>query len=440
MFGTSGIRGPIGETITPRLALRLGRALGADAERVVVGRDVRDSGRMLEHALVAGLQSSGCAVVRVGIESTPTIARGVPWLAADYGVVITGSHNPASDNGFKFWNQYGRAFTREQYRRVIRRATAGTTPSAAADDIGSTQRVESLSDRHGRHLCSTFQSIDGLDVVVDLGNGAGQLTGTVLDRLGCTVTTLNSRRDGQFPSRQSEPTPGACQQLSAAVRDQNAALGLAHDADADRLLAVDETGRFVPGDELFALFAAQAAATGSQVAITVDTSSLVEDVVTDAGSDVVRTAVGDIFVADALAAPAVGFGGEPSGMWIWEHEARCPDAHFAACKLVELIESGETLSSQLAGYADQYVTSRGCLDVSAKYDTIDRIRSRVAGQYDRVDTTDGIRVETDSGWFLIRASGTEPVIRVTAESETESRTTQLFEAAKHHVEPAVLSV
>lgn len=440
MFGTGGIRGPVGETVGTNLAIRLGRALGTHADSVVVGRDVRETGRMLEHALIAGIEECGSAVIRVGVESTPTVARSVPWLDADLGVAITGSHNPAGDNGFKLWTETGRALSRSQYRSIIRRANAGTVSLASPDEIGSTTDRTEIREIHRKRLVSAFDSLAGLSVVVDLGNGAGRLTADVLEDLGCDVTTLNSHRDGQFPGRGSEPTADACQRLCRTVRAIEADIGIAHDADADRMCAVDETGRFVPGDELFGLFASQVAATGSQVAVTVDTSSLVEEAVLDAGGEIVRTAVGEMSVAAAMDDTQVVFGGEPSGLWIWDDHTRCPDGHLAACKLVEQVRTGGPLSAQLARFTGRYTTRRRYLDAGAKYDVIDRIRRRLNGEYEQIDTTDGVRIETDIGWFLIRASGTEPVVRITAEAADKEAADQLFDRATALIESVALSV
>ncbi len=440
MFGTGGIRGPVGETIGTSLAVRLGRAIGSEVELVVVGRDVRASGRLLERALVAGIEECGSSVIQVGVESSPTIARSVSWLGADLGVAITGSHNPAGDNGFKLWSAEGRALSRTDYRRIVRRANAGTVSLASADDIGSVSRRSDCRDRHRRQLLDALGSMDGMSVVVDLGNGAGGLTADVLDERGCQVLTLNSHPDGTFPGRASEPTASSCEQLRDVVKSTDADLGIAHDADADRMVAVDERGRFVPGDELFALFASRAVDPGDSAAVTVDTSSLVDDAVQAAGGEVVRSAVGEMAVADAMDGSNVVFGGEPSGLWIWADHTRCPDGHLAAGKLVELVSDTGPLSSQLAPFCGRYTTRRACLDADAKYDAIDRIRRRLDGDYDRIDTTDGIRIETESGWVLIRASGTEPLIRITADAPEPAAADRLFERARGLVESTALSV
>ena len=440
MFGTGGIRGPVGETIGTNLAIRLGRALGSEANTVVVGRDVRASGRLLERALVAGIEECGGDVVRTGVESSPTIARSVSWLGGDLGVAVTGSHNPSGDNGFKLWTAAGRAVGRSEYRRIVRRANAGTVSLAPADEIGSTLRRDDCRDRHRSALLAAFDSLDGLSVVVDLGNGAGRLTADVLDELGCQVLTLNSHPDGTFPGRPPEPTATTCERLGRVVGSTDADLGIAHDADADRMLAVAETGQFVTGDELFALFASVAAEAGRQIAMTVDTSSLVERAVRAAGGTVVRTAVGEMAVAEAMDDPQIVFGGEPSGLWIWGDHTRCPDGHLAACKLAALVRDNGPLSAQREPFRGRYTTRRACLDVDAKYDAIDRIRRRLGGEYNRIDTTDGIRIETDSGWFLIRASGTEPVVRLTADAADPAAADRLFGRARRLVESTALSV
>lgn len=439
MFGTGGIRGPVSDTIGTNLAIRLGRAIGTDTELVVVGRDVRESGPMLERALLAGIEECGSDTIRLGVESAPTIARSVSWLDADLGVAITGSHNPAGDNGFKLWTDEGRALNRGEYRSLVRRANAGTVSQASADEIGTAMRRTDLRERHHRHLGSAFDNTEGVSVVVDLGNGAGRLTADALATLGCDVTTLNGHRDGQFPGRGSEPTAAACQQLCRTVRATNADLGIAHDADADRTCAVDETGRFVPGDELFALFAATAAAPGQAVAVTVDTSSVVTEAVRANGGEIVRTAVGELSVAEAMDDNRVVFGGEPSGLWIWGDETRCPDGHFAACKLVDRIRTDGPLSKQLAEFAGRYTTRRCCLNAEAKYDAIDRIR-RLDVSYKRLDTTDGIRIETDDGWFLIRASGTEPVLRITTDATSAATADRLLDRAEQLIESTALTV
>jgi len=203
------------------------------------------------------------------------------------------------------------------------------------------------------------------------------------------------------------------------------------------MLAVDETGRFVPKDVLLALFAQRAVtrADGGRVAVPVDTSLCVDDAVMAAGGELVRTSVGDVFVAEAAAEPGAVFGGEPSGAWIWPAETLCPDGPLAACKLAALVGNEGSLASQVDA-VESYPLYRENIEVEAKREVMDRVTESVTASFDRVETIDGLRVETDDGWFLIRASGTQPLVRVTAEARQETAARRLCEQAVEQVTTA----
>ncbi|WP_049923651.1 phosphoglucosamine mutase [Halopiger djelfimassiliensis] len=429
MFGTSGIRGPVGDAVTAELALAVGRAVASEGnERVVLGRDVRESGRMLVDAVAAGLCECGADVHEVGIETTPTLARAVDYLDADAGIVVTASHNPPSDNGLKLRTPSGKAFGPEKREAIARRVREDDYKLAPWDDLGDRQRCGDVRDAHAERIIDAVDPDGTPSVVVDIGNGTGGLTASVLDDLGCSVRTLHGNRDGSFPGRPSEPTRETLEALATFVSRTDALLGVAHDGDADRMLAVDETGTFVPKDSLLALFARAAADEGDRIAVPVDTSLAVDDALSPLGASVTRTRVGDVFVAERTTEPDVVFGGEPSGAWIWPAETRCPDGPLAAAKLVELVSNRGPLS-ELVGSIPRYPIRRTSVDVTDKTAAMDGIRRRVADRYADVDTRDGVRVETDDGWFLVRASGTEPLVRVTAEARTEPDTDRLFDEA-----------
>ncbi len=440
MFGTSGIRGPLGETVTAALALDVGRAVATDgADRVLVGRDARDSGRFLADAVAAGLAECGASVVDLGQVATPTLARSIDRLNADAGVVITASHNPAPDNGIKLWTPSGQAFDLDQRERITELVDREAYAFAAWDETGDRHRDETATAAHRDALVEAVdrESIEGLDIVVDVGNGVGGVTATALCEVGADVTTLNAQPDGAFPGRPSEPTAETVGDLCAQVEHTDADLGIAHDGDADRMLAVDETGRFVPKDVLLALFAQRAVtrADGGRVAVPVDTSLCVDDAVTAAGGELVRTSVGDVFVAEAAAEPGAVFGGEPSGAWIWPAETLCPDGPLAACKLAALVGNEGSLASQVDA-VESYPLYRENIEVEAKREVMDRVTESVTASFDRLETIDGLRVETDDGWFLIRASGTQPLVRVTAEARQETAARRLCEQAVEQVTTA----
>ena len=441
MFGTSGVRGPVGEEITAALALDVGRALATDgADTVVVGRDARDSGRMLTRALLAGLTECGADAVDVGVEATPTVARAVAREGADAGIVVTASHNPAPDNGIKLWRSDGRAFGEADNDRIAEIVGSVGFAFAGHDGIGTVEERSAVAGgdarrRHERALRESVPLPDDLSVVVDLGNGVGRVTADALHAAGCDVETLNAQRDGRFPGRPSEPTAANCETACEVVAATDADLGVVHDGDADRMMAVDERGRFVAGDALLALFGRRAAGAGDRVAVPVDTSLLVADALAEVDAEVTYTPVGDAYVAAEAAKPGVAFGGEPSGAWIWPERTLCPDGPLAACVLTALVGAEGSLAALVDDLPD-YPIRRDSVRTDAKRAIVERVGEVAAAEYADVSTLDGIRVETEAGWFLVRASGTEPLVRITAEAREEADADTLFETARDLVERA----
>ncbi|MFW5956668.1 MAG: phosphoglucosamine mutase [Halorhabdus sp.] len=433
MFGTSGIRGPVGETVTADLALRMGRALGVDADRVVVGRDPRESGEFLLDALAAGLRESGTDVIDLGLAATPTVARAVRWERADAGVMITASHNPPQDNGIKLWQPSTQAYDTPRQETIARRIDEGTTDLKNWEAIGSCER-RNATKNHVQAILEAVDVEDPPEVVLDLGNGAGGITVEALSELGCDLETLNAQPDGSFPGRQSEPTAENCEALAYLAGDSDA-VGIAHDGDADRMRAATEDGEFLSGDTLLAVLARAAAEPGDRIAAPLNSSLAVDDYLARDDIDVERTRVGDVSVAERASDPDVVFGGEPSGAWIWPDAALCPDGPLAAAKLVEL--AAERPLRDRAAEVEQYPIYRDSVAVEAKATVMQRVREQVRPTYDDVTELDGVRVALDDGWFLIRASGTQPLVRMTAEARDSDRALEIFEEATGIVTHAV---
>ena len=427
MFGTSGIRGEVGDEVTAELALAVGRALASEGyERVVVGRDIRESGPILADALTAGVRECGGDVIEVGVAPTPTIARAVDWLEADAGVVITASHNPAKDNGIKLWSPSGQAFDTERRAAITDRVENERYDLKDWTGLGDRSHDDRVLERHVETIVDTVDDVSGLEVVVDVGNGAGSVTADALLELGCDVRTLNAQPDGRFPGRPSEPNAETLTDLQQLVGATDADLGVAHDGDGDRMMAVDERGEFVPKDLLLALFAREAASDGDQVAAPVDTSLAVDDALAAVGASVTRTAVGDVYVAERATEPEVVFGGEPSGAWIWPDETLCPDGPLAACTLTAMVARDGPLGDAVDDL-ETYPIRRTSLEVENKAAVMDRIEATVRERELAIDALDGIRIDHGDGWTLVRPSGTEPVIRVTAEARDPERSDALFE-------------
>ena len=426
MFGTSGIRGPVGSEVTAQLALDVGRALGVEADRVVLGRDPRESGETLQAALTAGLRESGTDVVDLDVASTPAVGRAVAWEDADAGVAITASHNPPEDNGIKLWQPSGQAFDAALRAEITERLESGTTALADWDGFGGLERVDHRPT-HKNALVDAVTLDEPVSVVVDVGNGAGGVTAEALDELGCHVETLNAQPDGSFPARPSEPTAENCESLAELVGASDADLGIAHDGDADRMRAATADGDFLSGDVLLALFGRDAATDDESVVVPVDTSLAVEDHLADAGVETQRTPVGDVYVAEAASEDGVAFGGEPSGAWIWPEETLCPDGPLAACKIAAL--AAERPLAERAADIETYPIQRENVEVADKRAVMDTVSELVTERFDSVSTLDGVRVDLDGGWFLLRASGTQSLVRMTAEARSEERTAEIAEIA-----------
>ncbi|MDY6779648.1 MAG: phosphoglucosamine mutase, partial [Halobacteria archaeon] len=252
----------------------------------------------------------------------------------------------------------------------------------------------------------------------------------VLRRLGCDVLTINSQYDGRFPGRLPEPTDENLGDLKNAVVSTDADLGVAHDGDADRTAAVDRDGEFVEPDRLLAMLAEHEGT--DEVVAPLNTSMVVDSVV-----DVIRTKVGDVYVSEKLKKTDGVFGGEPSNSWVFAEETLCPDGVLAAAKICEMA-SEEAITDRLDGLSDYEVrrTSHGC-ENAMKEDVMRRVEESVSEEFGEYTDVDGVRVETGEGWFLIRPSGTEPLIRVTAEAETEESADSLLEEAEEVLKEAL---
>lgn len=419
-FGSSGIRGLANVDVTSELALRVGQVIGELYNSAIVGRDPRTTGPMLASALTAGVLAASGDVIDAGLVSTPTLARG----AADYGcgVVITASHNPAPYNGIKLWNPDGMAFDEGQQEEIDAALDAGRFRSSSWESVG---RLSARNDLVAQHMDAILEEVGRvkLRVVVDCACGAtSTITPFLLREMGCEVTAINAQPDGHFPGREPEPTEENLALLKATVRQVEADLGIAHDGDGDRMVAVDRDGTFIGGDTLLALFAKQEVR--HAVVVPVDASMVLEDLLPNA--KVYRTRVGDVYVAGELKRRGADFGGEPSGTWIFPKATLCPDGVYAAARLVKMASEG-SLSSAIRAIP-RYPTIRGAFAYEGKR------RSEIEGRLDaalrglgaEVGRVDGWRLAWEDGWALVRFSGTEPKIRVLAESREEARAKAIY--------------
>ncbi|WP_406659648.1 phosphoglucosamine mutase [Methanolobus sp. ZRKC3] len=412
LFGSSGIRGITNKDVTVDLALKVGLALGRSNKKAVIGRDPRVAGEMIEHAIISGLVSAGCDVVRVGVVTTPTLA----YAARNYdcGVMVTASHNPSEYVGIKLWNPDGMAFDSTQQEEIEDIIEKEDFAPVKWNMVGNITSYENAVRDH-MDMIRKNSSDSKLKVVVDCGSGAGcTITPFLLREIGCEVITLNAQLDGHFPARNPEPNDKNLGLLKKAVKEFEADLGIAQDGDADRMMAVDENGVFISGDEMLAIFARYECNEGSKLAVPVDTSMIVDDALP--GTEVIRTRVGDVYVAEKMKEIKADFGGEPSGSWIFPRISYCPDGIYATARLVEIVQ--EKRLGALRDELPEFPTLRDTIvcEDSRKAQVMEAVKSKM-GTMGEVSDIDGVRVEMENGWVLVRPSGTEPKIRITAQAK-----------------------
>jgi phosphoglucosamine mutase len=420
LFGSSGVRGVVNKDFTPELGSAIGMAVGGYAKCAVIGVDSRTSGPMIEAAVASGLMAAGCDVFHAGIVTTPTLAEAARSM--NCGVMITASHNPPEYAGIKLCNPDGSGFGVKQAEAIELLIESRKFKLAQWDTVGRKHSFPEAVENHA------YRILDGvgkskLKVVVDCANGpASTITPIVLQRMGCKVITINSNIDGHFPGRPPEPVDENLGDLKRAVVSMKADLGIAHDGDADRMVAIDDRGEFLGGDQLLALFAKRYAK--KKIVVTVDASMAINDFV---DAKVVRTRVGDVFVSEEVKKSKAEFGGEPSGTWIFPDQSYCPDGILAAARLVEIASKKKL--SELRKRIPVYPIIREAVRYDPKFKeaVLRRLEKEMnAVECDQLLALDGYWLQLKDGWALVRPSGTEPKIRFLAEARTEKRAKEIM--------------
>jgi phosphoglucosamine mutase len=395
-FGTDGVRGVFGEDLTADLVERLGKAATLWSRRgsVLVGRDTRGSGPELEAALTQGIVRAGGTAVLAGVLPTPAIAL----LADDLGAVVSASHNPPEYNGVKLFDRDGRKLTDAQEEEIE------ALFDADADEDGSVERVEGAADEYLRHVVERFGSnLSGLRIAVDCANGAfSGLAPRAFEELGAEVHAVGDAPDGQNINVGCGATDLSF--LSRVVAERKLDLGIAFDGDGDRMLAVDETGRPIDGDEILAILAPALGV--DLVAVTQMTNMGFHRLMEALGIRVVTTPVGDRYVLEALRDLGGFLGGEQSGHIIWLRDHVTGDGLAAGLLLCGAL-AGRSLS-EAAATLQRYPQAKENV----------RVRRREVPKAILDEAAHLSRELGDRGRVLVRPSGTEPVVRVLAEAET----------------------
>jgi phosphoglucosamine mutase len=426
LFGTSGIRGVFGDKISPELSYRIGVALGnLGFAKLFVGNDHRLTSPLLSMALQAGALAGGCGVKNLGLCPTSVVAWNGKVSGADACAIITASHNPPEYNGIKLHDSRGAGFDSEACAKIeelLVKAPHYVKWDVVKDSVpfdGITPYTNTVVDELG--------SKNNIKVVLDCNHGAaGVISPDLLKKIGCDVVPLRNKPNGTWRITRTYQNPkigdwggiADLQELIDKVKNSGADLGLVHDGDADRVFAVNANGPIIPD----ILMAAIAKLMKKEVVVSVDTSMVIEEFV-----KVTRVPVGDVAISRALVNKKNAWGGEPSGTFVWPEFSLCPDGVRSAALIVSLWDKLKNELENIPQYPMERIRIK-CPN-EKKQKVLDEVVKKAESMGD-VSRVDGVRVKTDQAWFLIRPSGTEPVMRIVAEAKDQKSLGEVLKTAK----------
>ncbi len=439
----SGVRGVVGDSLTPVLLTRFAQAFGTyvGSARVVIGRDTRTSGEMVRQAVAAGLMSSGCRISDLGICPVPTVQLLVRQTGARGGIAITASHNPPEWNALKFIGADGLFLGADRGRELLDIYHQGDYTKAAGAAMRAIEFVPGATDRHIEAVVRALGPLPAragggrFKVALDSCNGAGSLvTPRLIEALGAEVVAVNVTPDGSFP-RPAEPLPENLGALSALVQSARADVGFAQDMDADRLAVVSELGEPV-GEELTLVLAARyvLALTPGPVAANLATTQALDAVAAQFGSQVTRTKVGEANVTAGMQRVGAVIGGEGNGGVIYPRINFGRDSLVGLALILHLMATTGRSVSALVADVPHYRMVKERL--ACPSNRIGEILKRVRREWEGfpTDVRDGVKVVTPAGWFLVRGSNTEPIVRVVAEAESDRAAVDLAARVRSRIE------
>ncbi len=445
MVSVSGVRGRVGEALTPEIVCQFAAAFGAfsltrgGSRSIVIGRDSRVSGPMFHRAAVAALESVGAEIIDVGMAPTPTVQLAVEYHHAAGGLAITASHNPVEWNALKFIGPSG-LFLDAVEGAEMREFLGRPIPRAPWDSLGVLRHDTAAIERHIESILSLpYIDVKAIReraflVALDTCHGAGvNIMPALLDRLGCTVHGINLEPHGRF-HRSPEPVAENLKELEAAVRASGAVVGFATDPDVDRLALVDEKGRAVGEDWTLALAAAVILKRKAGVVVTnLSTSRILDDVAAAHGSRVIRAPVGEVNVAVRMRSENAVVGGEGNGGVILPDLHLGRDAPLAVALTLQLLVDHGTLSAVIDSFPRYQIVKDKLDRPKASLDSVyAALREAFVGA--EVDTQDGLRLSWPDKWVHVRPSGTEPIVRVIAEARTVEGARELVQRSRAPLE------
>jgi phosphomannomutase len=436
----SGVRGVVGESLSPTLLTRFAQAFGTyvGTGTIVIGRDTRTSGEMVRQAVVAGLLSSGCRVVDLDVCPVPTVQLLVRRLRARGGIAITASHNPAEWNALKFVNSAGLFLTGAQARQLLDIYHQGEYVKVSGAEMRSVEPSAGALDVHVEAIINALGAVPQLDrrlrVAVDCCNGAGSIVAPrLLKALGAEVIPINTTPDGLFP-RGAEPVPENLGALCRAVTEQRADVGFAQDMDADRLAVVNEQGMAI-GEEYTLVLAARYVLAKERGAVVANlaTTQVLDAVARSFDCPSYRSKIGEANVAEEMQRHSAVIGGEGNGGVIYPRINFARDSLVAMALILHLLaETRRTVSEILGEFPGSFMIKE---KLACRSDKISRVLKTVRNEYSGrpLDVRDGIKVMLPAGWFLVRGSNTEPIVRLVAEAGTEEAARAMIEDVRSRI-------
>ncbi|MFB6254054.1 MAG: phosphoglucosamine mutase [Halobacteriaceae archaeon] len=450
VFGSSGTRGIVNESLSPDFIMKVAKAAGTmwSAERVAIGRDTRKTGLMFANAAASGLASVGVSVDRLGVIPTPGIQayaerNDIP------GIVITASHNPPEYNGVKLIGSDGKELSVNELERVESILLSEQFDNATWDQVGNDTDISNsitayLDDIKRAVNLQQFKESQ-LRIAVDPGHGAGLYTSPRLFReLGCEVVTVNAHDDGHFPGRDPEPIAENLAALGDLVKAANADIGIAHDGDADRAIFFDESGEYIEGDATLAALADAKLTEGDITVSAVNVSQRLVNVVDETNASLELTQIGSTRIMNRIqelqkAGNNVPIAGEGNGGVIFPHYRLARDGAYTAVKFIELLTNGQTASEVVNKYDDYHnVRINIHYESENERETLLGLAEETAIKADgEITTIDGYRIDYGDAWILVRPSGTEPVVRIYAESKSKQRAENIASSMAQKLREAI---
>jgi len=425
LFGTSGIRGKAFEKITPEFFLELGKAIASslpEKSSVAIATDSRVTKDILKSALISGLLMCNINVVDIGIAPTPVLAFLTKRLNCTTGVMITASHNPPEDNGIKLWNSDGMAYTVHDEQLIEDALTSKKYRMPIWDKIGTLKYDYNAKKAHADEVLKRIEIKRYFKVVVDPGNGAASdYASTLFKKAGLDVLPTNDAPDGLFPNRSPEPTAETLKETISYLQKENADIAVCFDGDADRVVFCDKKG-FIGYNEAISFIARLKILQErkmKKVVTTVETGRLLDYAVENLGGEVIRGKVGDGYVGHGVKDEGASLGVEQVGVYIMPEMGYYPDSIYAVLYLLANIENVGEIRAFINEMPTRYFDKKGVsVADKLKYEVMERVRDHLDAFSDyRLNSKDGLRLDFENSWILIRASGTESLIRVIAESE-----------------------